>query len=318
MEYSIGVDIGGTKIAGGLVDQEGHIHHRVAISTPKEGRDAILQEIKRMVADLAKRSMGPLRGIGVGTAGQVDFVRGKVLSGTSNIADWNDVPIREWLSETMNLPIFVDNDVNVMVVAETQLGVAKGYDDVVCLSLGTGVGGGVLSGGKMMRGVWGGAGELGHISVNMEGPLCNCGMRGCLETYASGPGIRQRYIEMWESNDANQESVFANQSTITNEITSRDVFQKMKTGDQLSVKLVQQMLKALSTAIVGMNHAFNPSMVVLGGGLMEDGEWICDEVSYQISHIGMRSLVDPVKIRKAKFGSETTLVGAALQCWFYE
>ncbi len=317
MEYSIGVDIGGTKIAGGLVDQEGHIHQRVVISTPKEGRDAILQEIKRMVADLAKRSMGPLRGIGVGTAGQVDFVRGNVLSGTSNIANWNDVPIREWLSEIMNLPIFVDNDVNVMVVAETLLGVAKGYDDVVCLTLGTGVGGGVLIGGKMMRGVWGGAGELGHISVNMDGPLCNCGMRGCLETYASGLGIKQRYIEMWESNIANQESVLANNFTI-NEITSRDVFRKMKLGDQLSVKVVQQMLKALSTAIAGMIHTFNPGMVVLGGGLMDDGEWICEEVSHQISHMGMRSLVDPVKIRKAKFGSETTLVGAALQCWFYQ
>src|SRR5699024_5943567 len=125
----------------------------------------------------------------------IDYRKGKILSGTSNIKDWNSIPLMNHLKKTTNVPIWLDNDANTFAIAEHRLGKGKMYDDIVCLTLGTGVGGGVISEGKLIHGEWGGAGELGHMTINMDGPDCNCGSKGCLEAYASGSGLARMMMD---------------------------------------------------------------------------------------------------------------------------
>lgn len=322
MEYSIGIDIGGTKIAAALVSQTGEVEALRTIPTPPAGRVAILSALCEITSDLIREAAITFKqkpaGIGIGSAGQIDFENGRIMSGTPNISDWNDVPLRQLLSGGSNLPVWVDNDVNVMTITEARLGVAKGHANVICLALGTGVGGGVLADGKLLHGAWGGAGELGHVSVHMSGPLCNCGQRGCLETYASGSGVAARMRDAWAAHDeAPQTSSYREYREKGGRVTSEDVFRWMRDGDSDATSVVETMLQALSVAIVGYVHTFNPTMIVLGGGLLRDGEWIRVGVAERIGHVGMASMLRDVSIETATFGTESTLIGAAMQVWMY-
>lgn len=320
-KYSIGIDIGGTKIAAGIVNSSGKVLIRKNIPTPQENRDGIFVILRQLIHSLtlsAKDNGWELTGIGVGTAGQVDFQQGRVLSGTANIADWNDVPVRDELAKFTVLPVWIDNDVNVVALAEHHLGVAQGESNIVCITLGTGVGGGVISDGRLIRGAWGGASELGHISVHMDGPLCNCGFRGCLETYASGTGIANIMREKLADSSLNvKNSAFTLYKQDPKLITSQLVFQWMKEGDPIAIAVIREMITALSFGIVSFIHTFNPTMIVLGGGVMKEGMWIRDEVGETVRTLGIRSLVDPVKIEIAKLGAEAGMVGAAYQSWLY-
>ncbi len=322
MEYSIGIDIGATKIAGAIVHREGRIVTRKTVLTPEEGRHAVLQSLRLLLNELLNEAtrlgVQPLSGIGIGTAGQIDFAHGRVLSGTTNIPDWNDVPLRDILSELYELPVWIDNDVNVMALAERAFGVAKGHDDMVCLALGTGVGGGVISGGNLVRGAWGGACELGHITVDMNGPVCNCGFRGCLEAYVSGVAIARRMKQQLALavTSADTPSVRAYQRN-PDGVTSRAVFQWFMEGDPLAAAVISETVQALAFGVVTLIHTFNPTIVVFGGGVMEDGEWLRALVDRQVRMLGLRSLVDPVQIALSTHGSDAGVVGAAYQCFTY-
>ncbi len=323
MEYSIGIDIGGTKIAAALVSETGEIEALRTIRTPPEGRTAIISALRETTGDLIREAALSLKqkpvGIGIGSAGQIDFENGRIMSGTPNISDWNDVPLRQLLSGCSGLPVWVDNDVNVMTITEARLGAAKGHKNVICLALGTGVGGGVLADGKLLHGAWGGAGELGHVSVDMFGPLCNCGQRGCLETYASGSGVAARMRDAWAKyEEAPKTPAYREYREKGGRVTSEDVFRWMKEEDSDAASVVVHMLQALSVAIVGYVHTFNPTMIVLGGGLLRDGEWIRAGVAERIGHAGMTSMLRDVSIEMAAFGTESTLIGAAMQVWMYQ
>ncbi|XEC97383.1 ROK family protein [Paenibacillus tarimensis] len=319
-EYSIGIDIGGTKIAAGLVNRAGKVIGLSEVPTPNENRQGIYKVLRDLVHSLtrfAARQGIAVKGIGIGTAGQIDFAGGRVLSGTTNIADWNDVPLRDEMSKYISLPVWVDNDVNAAALAEYHFGAARGHNDAVCLTLGTGVGGGVITGGTLLRGAWGGAAELGHMTIDLNGPACNCGFRGCLETYASGTGIARSMREKLASFDTNDGPAYALFKKDPSLITSRLVFEWKKNGDPLAVEAMNEMTTALSFGIVNLIHVFNPTMVVLGGGIMKDGEWIRDAVRQKAGTLGLRSLVDPVTIEIAELGAAAGLIGAAYQCWLY-
>ncbi|MFT4416480.1 ROK family protein [Fredinandcohnia humi] len=321
MEYSIGIDIGGTKIAAGIVSKNGNVLTKKVFSTPQETRDSIIQLLENIIFTLTETAAiegKKLIGIGIGTAGQIDFERGKVLSGTANIKDWNDVPLREILSKKTDLPVYIENDVNVLALAEQQFGAGQHVKDLICLALGTGVGGGIISGGNMIRGAWGGGAELGHITVDMNGPVCNCGFKGCLETYASGTGIARMMKEELKAYGAIEgNSEFLYYQKHPEEVTSQLVFELMRAGNELAMKVVETSINALSYAIVSFIHTFNPTQIVLGGGVLQDGEWFIQRVREQVSTMGIRSLVNPVEIKMTQLGNEAGLIGAAIQPWVY-
>ncbi|MBX6353326.1 MAG: ROK family glucokinase [Thermoflavifilum sp.] len=317
--YSIGIDLGGTKIAAGIVADDGQLLHETSVPTPKTGRDDILGAIWRLVAELTRlaeeRGWTPLIGIGVGTAGQVDFATGTVLRGTSNIEDWDDVPVRAWLGQHTDLPVWVDNDVNVLALAEKHLGAGRDADDVICLALGTGVGGGAIVGGHLLHGAFGGAAEFGHITVDMRGPVCKCGFRGCLELYASGTGIARLMREALAVPELADHP--GRQAADLSRVSSRDVFAWYKAGDPVAHRVMADVFDALAAGVVSLIHTFNPRVVVLGGGVMRDGAWIRDAVEERVRRWGIPALVEGVDIRLAALGPEAGLVGAAWQAHVY-
>ncbi|MEH7234957.1 ROK family protein [Bacillus sp. JJ1562] len=321
MEYSIGIDIGGTKIAAGIINREGNVLLKKVFSTPQETKDSIIHLLENIIFSLsetAKTEGKRLVGIGIGTAGQIDFEKGKVLSGTANIKDWNDVALRDILSKKTNLPIYIENDVNVLALAEQQFGAGRNVENLICLALGTGVGGGVITGGKLLRGAWGGGAELGHITVDMNGPLCNCGFQGCVEVYSSGTGIARMMREELDSySESVRNSELLYYQKHPEEVSSRLVFELLNSGNEVAEKVVDTAINALSYAIVSMVHTFNPSMIILGGGVLRDGEWFIQKIRERVATIGIRSLVDPVDIKGTQLGNDAGLIGAAIQPWVY-
>ncbi|MFC4557859.1 ROK family protein [Virgibacillus kekensis] len=314
-ERSIGIDIGGTKIAAGLVNQDGEVVCKKIYPTPKESSQMVLECIKEIVTRstlYAEKEGIKLVGVGIGSAGQVDYKAGKILSGTDNIKDWNDIHIYNFLKRYTDLPIWLDNDANTFAIAEYALGNAKGTEDLICLTLGTGVGGGVISNGRMVRGKWGGAAELGHITVDMNGPACNCGSNGCLEVYASGTGIANRMREKLSRTDV------SSYTENPNLLTSKEVFQLYDQGLPLAKETIDQAIQALSYGIVSLIHTFNPSVVVLGGGLVKERDWIAKAIKNSIQDKGMTSLIRSVDIVISNLGYDAGLIGAAYQAWFHK
>ncbi|MCK6206140.1 ROK family protein [Bacillus infantis] len=314
MLHNIGIDIGGTKIAAGIVDSAGSVIYQNRVLTPKAGRNEIIDSLKSVIGEMQEhaRIKGlALTKVGIGTAGQVDFSRGMILSGTANIKDWGNIPLAGIISEFAGLPVYIDNDVNALCLAEQQFGSAKGFREVVCLALGTGVGGAVITNGSMMRGAWGGAAELGHTTIDMNGKECNCGMKGCLETYASGTWIARRMIELVEKAEVHGD--------YPAEITAEEVFRLYQKGDPLAEETVSIMIKGLSYGLVNLIHTFNPQVIVLGGGVMSGGQWIVDRLKIELQRIGLQTLIRDTEIRLSGLDSRSGVVGAALledsNCW---
>ncbi|WP_442593834.1 ROK family protein [Neobacillus sp. D3-1R] len=312
MSVSIGIDIGGTKMAVGLLDRTGDILYKKVIQTPETGKNEIIHLLKGEINNLkdwANQNRIPdIVGIGIGTAGQIDFPNGRVLSGTTNIRDWNNVELRKEMESTFQIPVWVDNDVNVLLLAEKYLGVARGQDEVICFSLGTGVGGAVITKGEIMRGLFGAAAELGHISIDMHGPDCNCGFKGCLELYASGTGIARMMKD---------KLMTSNMTINKNEINSRLVFELYHKGNELAKEVIETSITALAFGVVSCIHTFNPGMIILGGGVVENGEWFVDLLKEKLKSLGLQSMIKPVKIVLAKLGPDSGLIGAGYQSFIY-
>ncbi|GGA79520.1 ROK family protein [Ornithinibacillus halotolerans] len=297
-EVSLGIDIGGTKIAAGLVTRDGKLLEHQTFPTPSESSESILLVLKQIVSQFTDVEHTVV-GIGIGSAGQVLHEKGQILSATDNLKDWNNIHIVDELKKVTDLPIWLDNDANAFAVAEYIFGEARGTKDLIGLTLGTGVGGGVVSGGKLLHGQWGAAGELGHITVNMHGPTCNCGSKGCLEVYASGTGIANRMKD--RSNK---------------EMSSKEVFALYEAGNGLAMEVIDEAIEALTYGMISLIHTFNPTVIVLGGGLLQRQKWLAEKVRKSVPQKGMDSLVKPVKIMVSNLGEHAGVIGAASLAWY--
>jgi glucokinase len=313
-DISIGIDIGGTKIAAGLVTMEGAVLYKQVVPTATDGKEHIIFQLQQLIQSLLgeakKIGFRTVKGIGIGTAGQIDFKNGIVRSGTSNIKDWNDIPLKKEIQQAFALPVWIDNDVNVVALAESYLGAAKGYDNVVFLTLGTGIGGAVIQEGKLLHGEWGGAAELGHMSVDRNGPACNCGYKGCLEAYASGTGVANQMKQTLHKNPELYDGPIET-------ITARDVFQWANEGKAFAKSLLDEAIDALAYGTVNIIHAFNPSLLVFGGGIIDQHSWIIPDIQNRVRNLGITSLVQSVSFAKAAFGDEAGVIGAGYQSFLY-
>lgn len=307
MAYSIGVDIGGTKVAAGIVTREGSVLKKLEFPTPKDSSQSILKLVKAMIEDLyehAAESDIQLTGIGIGSAGQINKADGTILSGTENIKDWNAIAIVSYLKQYFNTEIYLDNDGNTFAVGEYLLGNGKNTENLVCITIGTGIGGGVISQGQLLNGSWGGAGELGHTSVNFKGPKCNCGLNGCVETYASGTGIANRFNEN-----------FSTEINVNPLPTSKEVFDWYHEGREEAIEIIDQAILALSHATVNYIHVFNPEKVIFGGGIMEKHPWLLEKIQQKMIGLGMDTLTQVVEFSLSGLGPNSGLVGASQQVW---
>ncbi|WP_308635700.1 ROK family protein [Paenibacillus silvisoli] len=307
LELSVGVDIGGTKIHFALVDAQGKLYADEQIPTEAiQGAAAVmertLQGIERMLGlvDRMKDAV-VIKGIGIGSAGQIDFASGSVAYAVDTLPGWTGMRIQARAEERFpDLPIIVDNDVNVMAVAELRCGAAKGLRHFICLALGTGIGGAVVENGRLVRGAFGGAGELGHVSVDFNGPQCSCGNLGCLELYASGSGIARL---------AKEEAASFNDS--------RAVMQAWLQGDAQASQLMNIAIAALASGISSLIHTFNPEAVIIGGGVAEAGDAFLSAIRRETQKRTSAAMWKAVELKLAAAGNVAGVKGAALQLWHY-
>ncbi|AIQ23620.1 MULTISPECIES: ROK family protein [unclassified Paenibacillus] len=309
-EYAVGVDIGGTKINAGLVTPQGDVVHTVSLST-KAGFtktvDRAFQAIQRLIEEATAMHAGvQIKGIGVGTAGQIDWEAGSIRSASELIPGYAGTDLKALLQTQFQLPVIVDNDVNVLALTEKYLGSCIGVEDFICLALGTGVGGAIIVEGRLVHGSWGGAGELGHMSVDFKGPACVCGGRGCLEHYASGTSIARRM----------REKLTLNNEPLDN-LESRDVIARWREGDRLATEVMEETIAALGSAIASFIHIFNPKVIVIGGGVAEAGELLFEGIRREVATRTMPSMLEGVRIEAAYRGNSCGMIGAALQIWEY-
>jgi glucokinase len=309
-EQAIGVDIGGTKINIGIMDRSGNVAAELTVpSLAKERR--VVEQVIAGIRNVVKRAEDQgmtlnLKGIGVGSAGQIDHASGTVHFANDLMPGYTGTPIRELLEREFSLPVYVDNDVNVLALAEKRFGSGKHSKHMVCIALGTGVGGALLSDGKLVRGATGGAGEIGHMTVDFRGPRCICGNMGCLELYASGTSIERRMNELLKNGEG------ADALTVPD---AQAVFARWRKGDPVAAQVIDEAINALSAAIASLIHIVNPDTIVIGGGVAESGEAFFAKIRNEVKRRAMPSMYQNVRIEAASSGSRSGMLGAAQQLW---
>ncbi|GIP32745.1 ROK family protein [Paenibacillus sp. J2TS4] len=313
-DLAIGVDLGGTKIHFAAMDRSGHtVVQSIVPTEAKQGAAAVLDKIMNGITD----TLGQLKekgreqdvvGIGIGSAGQIDFSSGTVAFAVDTLPGWTGTPIRDKVFERFQLPVYVDNDVNVIAIAEKNFGAARPYNSFVCIALGTGLGGAVVEAGKLVRGAYGGAGELGHISVDFNGPRCSCGNYGCIELYASGTGIARVAAEM----------AAANGWQTGWRADSREVIAAWNAGDVHASQVMDVVIRALSTHISSVIYTLNPQAIIIGGGVSEAGPAFFDALRKETELRTAPSMWKATTVLPAEIGTGAGVIGAAAQVWHYE
>lgn len=259
----VGVDLGATGIKAGIVNHHGQVlEYRHVSSQVAEGRQAVVQRLIAVIEGLLRpyrQGRTPVKGIGIGSPGPLDVETGVILK-APNLRGWVKVPLRAIIEQHFTFPTVLENDANAAALGEYWFGAGRGKRSLVCLTLGTGVGGGIIHGGKIWRGANGAAGEVGHMILNPDGPACACGGRGCLEVYASAKGIVARAVEAMkeyrEKGEVNPQG-----------ITSEAVFQRASQGDPLFRQIRQETVKWLGVGIANLINLLNPEAVIIGGGV---------------------------------------------------
>ena len=307
---AVGVDLGGTKIAAALVSEEGRILKSSRLPTDVEGGpSAVLAQIAGLVKALADTSGVSIVGIGVGVAGQIEAESG-IVSFAPNL-DWHDVPMQSQLASACNLPVFVTNDVRAITWAEWLFGAGKGCDDLICAIVGTGIGGGVVVNGRIVTGCSNMAGEIGHITVDLNGPECTCGNRGCMEALSGGWGIARRARQAVSADPAAGRTLFNMADEKVEKITARMVAGAYKTGDALAKTLVEGAGRALAAGMVGLVNAFNPCRLILGGGVINGLPDLVDYVRQGVSDGALAAATGVLKVDTAQLGEDAGVMGAA-------
>ena len=313
--WAIGVDLGGTKVEVAAVDAGGKILQRFKQPTDvAAGPDGIIAEIAGMVQQL--RDAGPPSppaGVGVGVAGQINAATGMVRFAPN--LKWREVPFRDRLQTALTLPVVVTNDVRAATWGEWRHGAGQGAADLICLFIGTGIGGGVVSGGRMLSGCSNTAGELGHITTDINGPPCTCGHRGCLEALAGGWAIARRAREaIRDAPAAGQAFLKAaglKEPVAPEDISAAVVAAAAQAHDPLARLMVDEVARALIAGTVSLVNAFNPCRLILGGGVMQGLPELLDRIDAGIRRFALNAATEGLQVLPARLKGDAGVVGAA-------
>lgn len=284
---SIGLDIGGTRLKAIALQEPNRILHQLEIASHAgESPEHVRQSIREAMAAFADKGIQPTV-IGIGCAGSVDPSTGMVRN-SPNFGHFENIPLKEWAETDFGVPTSVDNDANCAVIAEWKMGNGQGYRNVVLLTLGTGVGGGLILNGAPFRGSTGTGGELGHFSIYADGESCNCGNRGCLEKYCSGTAIRRN----------------------AGDISSKEVFSHP--DDPRFASVIQKFLLDFKIALTSLANAFDPDVILLGGQVALGVSDYLEEIQTWVSEHAFPAVGLHMKILPAQFGNLSGSLGAAL------
>jgi glucokinase len=308
--WAIGVDLGGTKIEVAQVYASGRLRQRARLATDvADGSSAVKDQIVSAVRELQKSADSAPIGIGVGVAGQIEPDTGTVRFAPN--LDWHDVRLGSDLSHTLDLPVVVTNDVRAITWGEWLHGAGRGCDDLLCLFAGTGIGGGIVSGGQMLSGCSNAAGELGHITIQMDGPLCHCGNRGCLEALAGGWAIARRAREAIRSDAVVGAPLLERAGGELEKVSAKTVAQAAHAGDPLAQKLVDEVAQALIAGILSLVNVLNPRRLILGGGVMEGLPELVGRVDRGVRERALPAATARLQVVSAQLNGDAGVVGAA-------
>lgn len=294
----LGVDIGGTAVKLGLVDQHGAVLAKAEASVSyDEYRTPILESVQNAIGDfLAGQGLEPrqLEGIGVSATGQIDSVRGVVAGTCGNLPGWTGSAIVQQLQAAFGLPVTVANDANCMVLGEAWVGAAQGCADVIGITVGTGIGGGIITGGRLLEGARGLGGEMGHLATHaVDGVVCTCGARGCWERYASTSAL----VRAAKAINPGMEN-------------GRRIFEAAAAGDPQMTALLNGWIGEIAAGLAGLVHVFNPALILIGGGVSGQQELLIRPLAERVRTAVMPAFAEGLSIRAAALGNDAGLVGA--------
>ncbi|MBE0594568.1 MAG: ROK family protein, partial [Gemmatimonadales bacterium] len=296
MRYVVGVDIGGTNIVVGTVPEDGSrvLGIRKERTLVREGPDAVVAQIARMVRDsltLTGTALGAealdVAGVGIGAPGPLDTRNGIVLL-TPNLG-WRDFPLRDRVRDAVGLPAALDNDANCAIFGEWWRGAAAGADIVVGLTIGTGIGGGIVLDGEIFHGASDIAGEIGHMTIDSTGRRCKCGNYGCLEAYASGTAIAERAVEGMESGALSRLATYVDGDLSA--ITAQIVYDAAHDGDDYALEVIHDTARFLGAGVANLINIFNPEIVVICGGVTAAGERLFKPLAAEVARRAFRPAV---------------------------
>ena len=295
-EYSIGVDLGGTNLRAAAISKEGKILDKLSVDTNAAGgREAVINDIVQSIASLrAKQAGNRLAGVGIGVPGFILIEKGFIL-GSNNLPDLDNFPVRDEIERRLGTPVILENDANAAALGEKWMGTGKDVDDLVLLTLGTGVGGGIISAGRVLHGFLGMAGELGHITVVPNGNPCGCGNIGCLEKHASATAVE----------------AMAKLLSLGDNVTSLDVYNMALEGNDRAKRVFESMGSALGVALAMLVNTFNFPLYLLSGGVLPAWDFFAPAMLAELEKRSYTFRNSKTRVERAMLGNQAGLYGAA-------
>lgn len=307
-KLAIGVDLGGTNITAGQVTAKGKIFKvKTAPTLARERKEKVISRIKGLIHLLMTDQV---IGIGIGSPGPLSSSRGIVYN-PPNLPGWKNVPLRAILAREFKLPVILENDANAACFGEKWVGRGKGVKSLICLTLGTGIGGGIILENKLIRGIDDTAAEIGHMTIDPDGPKCGCGNYGCLESFSSATALVKRAREILSQN---KKSIL-HQLPEDKPLTAKDIYEAAKKGDSLARELLEETGRYLGIGIATLINLLNPEMVVLSGRMAGAKEFIFGAIHEEIKKRSFAVPFRRVKIRTSSLGEYAGIIGAAGLVW---
>jgi len=304
--YNIGIDIGGTTIIGGVVDAHGKIITKKSTpALPERENRLIIADIITLCKSLISDAHD-INSIGIGSAGIVDPVCGTVIN-AANLGFLN-VPLGDMLKAELGYPMHIDNDANCAALGESLFGAAKGSTNSVTITLGTGIGGGIIVDGSIYSGSFFGAGEVGHHIICMDGEPCNCGLKGCWEAYASASALVRDTIKAVKSNPKSMINTLVNGDL--DKITAKTAFDAAATGNETAKVVVERYIYYLCIGLINIVNILQPEVIVIGGGISGQGSALISQIEKRINNVTYLSEIK-TKFAIAKLGNDAGVIGAA-------
>lgn len=296
--FVVGVDVGGTNVKLGVVDASAKVVARSSFSTKEfiQTPSRLIIAISRAVRELLRTAAvlkKDVQGVGIGLPGLVDVERG-VVRVLPNIPGWREVPLKKVLERKLNLPVQIENDVNMITLGEWKYGAGIGINNLICITLGTGVGAGLILNNDIYRGPGFAAGEIGHVPLNEDGPDCGCGGYGCFERYVGNKSLQKWAAKIFSSKD----------------ITLEDVSRRAMEGRRKALQFWQDVGAKVGTGLIGPVNILNPERVIIGGGVSRSFEFIAPAIRKVISRRAMQTQADMVKVIRARLDDDAGLIGA--------
>jgi glucokinase len=308
-KYTLGVDLGGTSIKIGIVSEKGKISKKLSVeSKAADGPDAVVEQIKKGIDQLLGKTKKKIYGIGIGAPGVVSIKKGTVQN-PPNFPDWDKVNLGRIIQKEFDKKVFVENDANAAAIGELIFGVGKKYDSFIMVTLGTGVGGGIIIDNEIYRGEFGAAGEIGHVTIDHNGPQCRCGSKGCIEAYVGNNYLVSRIKE--ELPDHPGSKIWELIDNDFDQLSPKIIDSASEAGDAYAQAIVKQMGYYLGCALASVSNLLDISTFILGGGVSGFGKPLFDSIRETASERVLTPLRERIEVHPAKLKNDAGIKGAS-------